>query len=96
MSDSTVSASRGNSRQKKAKPKKSRPDFPLFAHRNGQWAKTINAKHHYFGPWADPQSALKRYLDEKDDLYAGRKPRAKRGDFTVHDLCDTFMKDRRH
>jgi hypothetical protein len=57
------------------RPGKPRPDFPLFPHRNGQWAKKINGRFHYFGQWADHAAALDRYLREKDDLYAGRKPR---------------------
>jgi len=31
---------------------------------------------HYFGPWEDADGALKKYQEHRDDLHAGRKPRA--------------------
>lgn len=39
------------------RPEKPCPDFPLFPHGCGQWAKKIHGRMHYFGPWADPEGA---------------------------------------
>jgi hypothetical protein len=36
------------------RPAKPRPDFALFAHATGSWAKKVNGKLLYFGPWNDP------------------------------------------
>jgi hypothetical protein len=43
------------------KPAKPYPDFPLCAHPNGQWAKKIKGKIHYFGAWSNPGGALEKY-----------------------------------
>ncbi len=60
--------------------RKPRKEFPLFPHATGRWAKKIRGKLHYFGKCADdPDGVAARdlWLDQKDDLLAGRKPRAK-------------------
>lgn len=59
----------------RVKPAKPRPDFPLFPHATGRWAKKINGRFAFFGPWEDPTAALEMYLAQRDALYAGRLPR---------------------
>lgn len=63
-----------------AKP--SRPkDFPLSIHKGtGRWCKKVCGRVVYFGKVADDpkgERAVNRWLDQKDDLRAGRTPRAK-------------------
>jgi integrase len=73
------------------KPAKPYPDFPLFAHAAGVWAKKIRGKMYYFGPWDDPDGALKKYLEQKDDLHAGRRPRPDAAAATLKDVCNAFL-----
>jgi integrase len=56
-----------------------------------EWAKKIRGKLHYFGPWDDPDSALKKYLEQKNDLHTGRKPQADPEALTVKALCNQFL-----
>jgi integrase len=75
------------------RPAKPRPDFPLFPHRNGRWAKKVRGSFVYFTHWAtDPkgEAAVNQWLDQKDDLLAGRKPREKHDGKTVADLVNGF------
>ncbi len=67
------------------------PDFPLFPHAAGVWAKKIRGKMHYFGPWDDPDGALKKYLAEKDALLAGRKSRETEEGITIKVLANQFL-----
>ena len=82
---------------RKTKPQKPYPDYPLFAHANGQWAKKINDRLHYFGVWNEPNAALDKYLRERDYLKNGRTPPASDDTrTTVRDACNVFLTSRKH
>jgi len=75
------------------------PGFPLFPHNRGYWSKKVRTKLFYFGKVSDDPkgvAALDEWNRVKDDLLAGRKPRAKVDGMTVADVCDRFLieKDR--
>jgi hypothetical protein len=74
-----------------SKPAKPYKDFPLFPHATGRWAKKIRGKFHYFGPWSNLDAALQRYLGERDDLYAGRTPRASQDGLTIRELVNKYL-----
>lgn len=76
------------------RPAKPRRDFPLFPHRNGRWAKKVRGKFCYFTRWAEDrkgEAALVLWLDQKDDLLAGRTPRSTPAGLTVADLVNRFL-----
>src|SRR3954454_21042763 len=93
MIQSTASATPDKSGDKRASARPGKPyeGFPLFAHATGRWAKKIRGKMHYFGSWADPDAALAKYLDQRDDLHAGRTPRVKADGLTVRELLNRFL-----
>lgn len=77
---------------KSPKPSKPNPQFPLFPHATKRWAKKIRGQLHYFGSWADgPDAALAKYLEQKDALHAGKKPREVSEGVTVKDLANAFL-----
>jgi integrase len=86
-SDSTPGSAVG----KPNKPAKPYPDYPLTAHPAGYWCKKIRGRIHYFGPWSDPDGALKKYLEQRDDLHAGRAPRPEPATVAVKDVANAFL-----
>ena len=87
-SNSTKSASRRTS----SGWEKPYDDFSLSYHPpSGRLYKKIKGKRWYFGYATDWQAAVDKYLNEKDDLQAGRKPRTKDEGLTVKELCNRFL-----
>ena len=78
---------------RKKRPTKPYPDFPLCFHPSGQWCKKIRGKLIYFGK--DPHAALSKYLEERDDLQAGRTPRVKSNALTLRQLVNKFLAHKR-
>lgn len=75
--------------KKRDKPDAPYPDFPLYAHSSGQYARRINGTVHYFGSWSKGwQAALEKYVAERDALYAGltREPQGSR----LQDVLNSF------
>ena len=79
------------------KPEKPYKEFPLFAHQNGQWAKKIKGKIWFFGVWSNHDTALEKYLDQVDEIQAGRDPRrtgvalVSSTELSAYDLCNLFL-----
>lgn len=79
----------------KAKPEKPTPDFPLFPHQCGSWAKKIRGRMFYFGPWDDPAGALKKFERDWPWRKNGLEPPADnnegQGGICLADVCDQFL-----
>src|SRR5262245_41185649 len=78
-------------RTQSPKPDKPTPDFPLYAHAAGVWAKKIRGKLHYFGPWNDPAAALARYNEQKEVLHSGKKPRESIDGAAVKGVVNAYL-----
>ena len=80
------------------KPRKPRPDFPLFPHATGRWAKKVRGKFEYFGRIEDDpkgERALAEWLEQRDFLLAGRQRQVNRGALTVAELANKFLSYKR-
>ena len=73
------------------KPKKPGKKYPLFPHANGSWARKIGGRLCYFGPWSDPDAALRLYNEQRADLEADRRPRTPSSGLTVRELANRFL-----
>ncbi len=76
---------------RRVKPEKPYPGFPLFPHATGRWAKKVNGVTRYFGPWDDPAAAEAKWNAQRDDLMAGRKPMDAAGLTTTRDMVNAFL-----
>ncbi len=90
-----TNSTRPSGSRKDERPKKPSPDFPLYPHKVGRWAKKVKGRVVYFTRWRDDPkgvAALEEWLDQKDDLLAGRTPRPKKEDeLVLGDLCNEFL-----
>lgn len=73
-----------------AKPAKPSPDYPLFAHASGTWAKKIDGKHRHFGAWDDPDGALLRFEREYGKRF-GRRVRSAAEYVTIGEVVNRFL-----
>jgi len=86
MSESTRTR---RSQKAAGRPPKPYPDFPLYPHPLGYWAKKIRGRLYYFGRWGRViggtmtrvecdgwKDTLELYKVQKDDPSAGRIPRS--------------------
>jgi integrase len=67
--------------------------FPLWLNPNGQWCKKHRGKPYYFG--TDKDAALKRYVQEWDDIVAGKVRRPKAEAVRLADAVNEFLNAKR-
>lgn len=67
------------------------PEYPLTVHPGGQWCKKVKGALYYFGPVADPDAALQKYLKHRDNLQAGLGWVSDEVVLTVVELCNHYL-----
>lgn len=75
----------------KKKPNKPYPEFPLFAHNNGQWCRKIGGKLYSFGKWDEPTTALEKHNAEYAHLKEGIAPPLSYEGWRLGDLINEFL-----
>lgn len=82
------------------KPASRKPtDFPLTKHPRGYWCKKVKGKLHYFGKVSDDpdgKKALDKWLEQRDDLLAGRTPRVSGDGLTIGELSNRYLTSHYH
>jgi integrase len=82
------------------KPRKPRPDFPLFPHATDRWAKKVRGRLLYFGKVSTDthgEAALAKWLAEKDyHLAALPVPESSDNRLTLRDLCNQFLTSKKN
>ena len=85
-------------------PNKPYPEFPLFPHRSGKWAKKIKGRTVYFGRLDNPDAALAEYVAYKAKLDADArlptlrelpKHSALNPPLTLRQAADRFVESKR-
>lgn len=74
------------------KPRRPYPEFPLFAHSSGKWAKKVSGQTKYFGRWDDPAAALAEY----EAFVAGNCATVARSrGLALDEACNRFLDSKR-
>ena len=82
--------------KKSKKPSKPYAEIPLTTHAKGQWCKKIRWKVHFFGVRSYSDAALRKYLDERDDLQAGTQlRRLSSTSLSLADACNLYLNAQR-
>ncbi len=65
--------------------------FPLYRHKSGNYAKKVRGRVIYFGK--DRQAAFLKWIEQRDDLLAGRiaRPKQETVDITLSAACDALL-----
>lgn len=63
--------------------------FPLYLHKSGHYAKKVRGKVHYFGK--DRDTALALWIEQSEDLLAGRTIRPQGEGPTVSYICNALL-----
>ncbi len=77
-----------STRKKLSKPS---PEFPLFAHNNGQWCRKNRGKLYSFGKWEEPTIALEMHNAEYAYLKEGIAPAQSFDGWRVGDLINEYL-----